>query len=143
MLDQIKYYDGSIQMIDSIPAELRNKYREAFEIEPEVLLKLTAIRGKWIDQSQSHNIFMKGVSGKRMHEIYMAAWKMGLKTTYYYRTLAASQIEKSTLDAKKFGFTQKRAYEKMETAPVAQPQVVAQSAACGIDGNIEDCESCQ
>lgn len=145
MLDQIKYYDGSIQMIESIPAELRNKYREAFEIEPEVLLKLTALRGKWIDQSQSHNIFMKGVSGKRMHEIYMAAWKMGLKTTYYLRTLAASQIEKSTLDAKKFGFTQKRAYEKMEAAPLLQPQpdVIAENASCSITGNIEDCESCQ
>ena len=139
MLDQIKYYDGSIQMIDSIPAQLRHKYREAFEIEPEVLLRLTALRGKWIDQSQSHNIFLKGVSGKRIHEIYMAAWKLGLKTTYYLRTLAASQIEKSTLDAGKFGFTQKRSYEKLETAPVAKEA----AAACGINGKPEDCESCQ
>jgi ribonucleoside-diphosphate reductase alpha chain len=142
MLDQIKYYDGSIQMIESIPAELRHKYREAFEIEPEVMLRLTALRSKWIDQSQSHNIFMKGVSGKRLHEVYMAAWKMGLKTTYYLRTLGASQIEKSTLDAGKFGFTQKRSYEKLESnAPV--PIQPAAKAACGIDGNIEDCESCQ
>ena len=126
-------------MIDSIPAQLRHKYREAFEIEPEVLLRLTALRGKWIDQSQSHNIFLKGVSGKRIHEIYMAAWKLGLKTTYYLRTLAASQIEKSTLDAGKFGFTQKRSYEKLETAPVAKEA----PAACGINGKPEDCESCQ
>lgn len=139
MLDQIKYYDGSIQMIDSIPAQLRHKYREAFEIEPEVLLRLTALRGKWIDQSQSHNIFLKGVSGRRIHEIYMAAWKLGLKTTYYLRTLAASQIEKSTLDAGKFGFTQKRSYEKLETALLVEEP----AAACGINGKPEDCESCQ
>ena len=142
MLDHIKYYDGSIQMIESIPAPLRHKYREAFEIEPEVLLRLTALRGKWIDQSQSHNIFLKGVSGKRIHETYMAAWKMGLKTTYYLRTLGASQIEKSTLDAAKFGFTQKRASEKIETAPAATVEQKA-GAACGITSNIEDCESCQ
>ena len=148
MLDQIKYFDGSIQMIESIPAHLRSKYREAFEIEPEVLLRLTALRGKWIDQSQSHNIFMKGASGKRLHEVYMAAWKMGLKTTYYLRTLGASQIEKSTLDAGKFGFTQKRSYEKIETVAEKVETAVAQAlvekgAACGLNGNIEDCESCQ
>ena len=81
-------------------------------------LRLTAARGKWIDQSQSHNVFMKGASGKKLAEIYMAAWKMGLKTTYYLRTLAASQIEKSTLDAEKYGFTQKREYAA-EGAPEA------------------------
>jgi len=140
MLDLIKYYDGSIQMIENIPADLRYKYREAFEIEPEVLLRLTALRGKWIDQSQSHNIFMKGISGKRIHDVYMAAWKMGLKTTYYLRTLGASQIEKSTLDASKFGFTQKRSYEKLETAATQDPMP---TKACGIDGNTENCDSCE
>lgn len=144
MLDQIKYYDGSIQMIESIPAPLRHKYREAFEIEPEVLLRLNALRSKWIDQSQSHNVFMKGASGKRLHEVYMAAWKMGLKTTYYLRTLGASQIEKSTLDASKFGFTQKRAYTKLESAPVATPAAEPKAgASCGLGGNTEDCEACQ
>ena len=75
------------------------------------MIKITATRGKWIDQSQSHNVFMQGVSGQKLHDIYMTAWKVGLKTTYYLRTLGASQIEKSTLDAKKFGFTQKREYK--------------------------------
>ena len=68
--------------------------------DPVWLIEITAARGKWIDQSQSHNVFMKGVSGKKLHDIYMTAWKTGLKTTYYLRTLGASQIEKSTLDAK-------------------------------------------
>jgi ribonucleoside-diphosphate reductase alpha chain len=75
---------------------------------------MTAARGKWIDQSQSHNVFMQGVSGKKLHDVYMAGWKLGLKTFYYLRTLAASQIEKSTLDASKFGFTQMREYKEKE-----------------------------
>ncbi|AHC16657.1 Ribonucleotide reductase of class Ia (aerobic), alpha subunit [Salinispira pacifica] len=104
----LKFRDGSVQEITQIPAELRERYLEAFEIDPVTLLRFTARRSKWIDQSQSHNVFMKGSSGKMLDTIYRSAWRMGLKTTYYLRTLAASQIEKSTLDAKVYGYTQKR-----------------------------------
>ncbi|HII16847.1 TPA: ribonucleoside-diphosphate reductase subunit alpha [Candidatus Woesearchaeota archaeon] len=110
MLEQIKYYDGNLQMIPSIPQRLKDKYKEAFEIDPEWAVKLAAVRAKWVDQSQSHNIFLKGTSGKRLSDVYFAAWRSGLKTTYYLRSLGASQIEKSTLDAKKYGYTQKRQY---------------------------------
>ena len=110
MLEQLKFYDGNIDKIKSIPMELKALYKEVFEIDPILLLKMTALRSKWIDQSQSHNVFMQGTSGKKMHEIYTAAWEMGLKTTYYLRTMAVSQIEKSTLDAMKYYFTQKRSY---------------------------------
>ena len=116
MLDQIKYYDGNISRIAGIPDELKERYQEAFQIDPIWALKLTAARGKWIDQSQSHNVFLKGTSGKRLSEVYLAAWKMGLKTTYYLRSLAATQIEKSTLDAARFGYTQKREYEPLAAA---------------------------
>jgi ribonucleoside-diphosphate reductase alpha chain len=120
MLEQLKYFDGSVQQIPSVPPSLKAKYKEAFEVDPIWALRLTAARAKWIDQSQSHNVFMKGSSGKLLNDIYVSAWKMGLKTTYYLRTLAASQIEKSTLDAGKYGFTQKR--EKSEaTAAVGVP----------------------
>ncbi len=114
MLDKLKYYDGNLSLIPEIPQELKDLHKEAFEIDPLYLLEMTARRGKWIDQSQSHNVFMKGTSGKQMELIYMHAWKLGLKTTYYLRTLAASQIEKSTLDASKYGFTQKRVYQTEE-----------------------------
>lgn len=148
MLEQIKYFDGSIQNIPTIPQTLKDKYKESFEIDPEWLIELTAVRAKWIDQSQSHNVFMRGVSGKKLNDIYMKAWKSGLKTTYYLRTLGASQIEKSTLDAKKYGYTQKRQYT--ETTPaVAAPS----SATTSIDPSLAgikacsitdpDCESCQ
>ncbi len=114
MLELLKYYDGNLQMIDIIPQELKDKYQEAFEIDPLHLISITAARGKWLDQSISHNVFMRGVSGKKLNDIYIAAWNAGLKTTYYLRTLGASQIEKASLDANKFGFTQKRVYKSIE-----------------------------
>lgn len=107
MLDQIKFHNGSIQHIAGIPQKLKNKYKEIFEVDQKKMIELTAIRGKWIDQSQSHNIFFSGNSGKALYDLYLYAWEMGLKTTYYLRTLGVSQIEKSTLDTK-FGLTQKR-----------------------------------
>jgi ribonucleoside-diphosphate reductase alpha chain len=130
-----------------VPDRLKDKYRETFEIDPIAALQPTAVRAKWIDQSQSHTVFMKGASGRRLSEVYLAAWRQGLKTTYYLRTLAASQVEKSTLDAGRFGFTQTREYEA--PAPVASaaasstlaPVAVADPALCRIDD--PDCESCQ
>ncbi len=148
MLDMIKYNDGSIQKIDIIPAHIRDKYKEAFEIDALWLLELSAARGKWIDQSQSHNVFLNSVSGKVLDLVYKRAWELGLKCTYYLRTLGATQIEKSTLDAKKFGFTQKRSYGT-DQAPAAQAatydptQQIDEGTiqACNIEN--PDCESCQ
>jgi ribonucleoside-diphosphate reductase alpha chain len=128
LLDQLKYHDGDLSGIAEIPDELKEKYKTCFEIDPLWLIKLTAVRSKWIDQSQSHNVFVKGVSGAKLSEIYLSAWKAGLKTAYYLRTLAATQIEKSTLDAKQFGVTQIRQY--------------ATTGSCSLDAPA-DCESCQ
>lgn len=139
-LDQIKYFDGSIEQIYRIPENLRRKYRGAFEIDPIWLIELSARRGKWIDQSMSHNVFMRGVSGKKLDEVYMTAWKKGLKTTYYLRTLAASQIEKSTLDAKKFGYTQMREYKDIQQQNNQVQEIKTEVNACDIN---EDCDVCQ
>jgi ribonucleoside-diphosphate reductase alpha chain len=97
MLEAIKYHDGSVADIPSIPIELKHKYRETFEIDMRWLVKAGARRGKWIDQSQSLNIFFSGTSGQELSEIYMYAWEAGLKTTYYLRSLGATQVEKSTV----------------------------------------------
>ncbi|HWB33843.1 MAG TPA: ribonucleoside-diphosphate reductase subunit alpha [Candidatus Paceibacterota bacterium] len=107
MLEKIKFYDGSVQEISEIPPAIREKYKEVFEIEPAWLIKAAAYRGRWIDQSQSLNIFYGGTSGKVLSEIYQYAWDLGLKTTYYLRTLGASRIEKSTVNMAKFGGTNK------------------------------------
>ncbi|MFA6066601.1 MAG: ribonucleoside-diphosphate reductase subunit alpha [Candidatus Babeliaceae bacterium] len=132
MLNQIKYHDGDIGAIVGIPDDLKERYKTAFELDAQWLIALTAVKGKWIDQSQSHNVFLKGVSGQKLHDVYMTAWKSGLKTTYYLRTLGATQIEKSTLDAKTFGYTQKRNYDSGTTVA---------ASACSIENT--DCESCQ
>lgn len=118
MLEKIKFYDGSVQEIQEIPPAVREKYRETFEIEPQWLIKAAAYRGRWIDQSQSLNIFYGGTSGKVLSDIYQYAWSLGLKTTYYLRTLGASGIEKSTVSMTKFGSTSK------SEAPAAVPSAV-------------------
>jgi ribonucleoside-diphosphate reductase alpha chain len=129
MSEQIKYYDGSIQQIQEIPEKVRAKYKEVFEIGPTWLVKHAAYRGRWIDQSQSLNIFVRGVSGKGLSDIYFMIWKMGLKTSYYLRSLGISQVEKSTVNSSKYGFTHKRDSGKPEVAAVAAPVAVAAAVA--------------
>ena len=82
------------------PAELRERYRTAFQIEPEWLIDAAARRQKWIDQSQSLNLFLAAPDMKAMSHMYRRAWRAGLKTTYYLRTLGASTIEKATVAAR-------------------------------------------
>lgn len=99
MLDALKYNDGSVRNIAEVPADLKAKYKETFEIDMKWIIKAAAARGKWIDQSQSLNIFYSGTSGKEISDLYIYAWEAGVKTTYYLRSLAASQVEKSTIKA--------------------------------------------
>jgi len=152
MIDELKYNDGSMQMIDRVPQWVKEKYVEAFDLDPEWMMSLSAVRGRWIDQSQSHNVFMRGVSGKTLNDIYIKAWLTGMKSTYYLRTLGASQIEKSTLSSK-FGFTQKRDnIQNVQEVPVPQQDVVATEVAsqkeqdkavmCSIL-NGPECDACQ
>lgn len=139
MLEKLKYADGRLSRIAGIPEKIKQKYLESFEIDPSWQVELTAARAKWIDQSQSHNIFMEGTSGKKLEEIYFQAWHTGLKTTYYLRTLGATQIEKSTLDTK-YGFTQKREYKEIAQEPLAAA-VGGEQKLCKIED--PDCEACQ
>ncbi len=96
MIADLKYFDGSTAKIDRIPPEIRTLYATAFEMDPAWLVEAGARRQKWIDQAQSLNIYMGGASGKKLDETYKLAWKRGLKTTYYLRTLSATSAEKST-----------------------------------------------
>jgi ribonucleoside-diphosphate reductase alpha chain len=138
MLEKIKFYDGSIQEISEIPPALREKYKEAFEIEPQWLIKAAAYRGRWIDQSQSLNIFYGGTSGKVLSEIYQYAWSLGLKTTYYLRTLGASRVEKSTVSMAKFGTTSKADGSNSSVAsPVIVEEMVVVRSQSGLEASIE------
>jgi ribonucleoside-diphosphate reductase alpha chain len=124
MLEKIKFHDGKITDIAEIPADIRSRYKEVFEIDGKWLIKAAAYRGKWIDQSQSLNIFYQGNSGKEIADVYMYAWEMGVKTTYYLRTLAMSQVEKASLDTNKHGVTHKRGQGAVQSVPgVVSPPV--------------------
>lgn len=125
MLDTIKFNDGSVRHIPQIPQELKEKYRETFEIDMRWLVKGAAARGKWIDQAQSLNIFYSGSSGKEISDLYLYAWEMGLKTTYYLRSLGASQVEKSTINAAGTQIRKKQDDEGTGVGPVAVAPVAA------------------
>ncbi len=98
MVNDLKYYDGSLQPIDRVPEDLKLLYATAFEVEPRWLVDAAARRQKWIDQAQSLNLYMAQASGKKLDVTYRMAWLRGLKTTYYLRSLGATSTEKSTLD---------------------------------------------
>ena len=114
MIADLKYFDGSLAKIDRIPAELRSLYATAFEVEPQWVIEAAARRQKWIDQSQSLNIYMAGVSGRKLDETYKLAWLRGLKTTYYLRTMGATSTEKSTSRAGELNAVQMCAIDNPE-----------------------------
>ena len=97
MLDRIKYYDGELSEIEEIPVDLRDMYRTAFGIDYQWIIAAAARRQKWIDQSQSVNLWLAVPDLKVLSHMYRAAWHAGLKTTYYLRTTSASTIEKTTV----------------------------------------------
>ncbi|AFK17774.1 ribonucleoside-diphosphate reductase subunit alpha [Haloferax mediterranei ATCC 33500] len=147
MRDLLTYHDGSVADIEAIPEEIRELHRGAFEIDPRHLLHLTAQRAVWIDQSQSHNVFFPSTDGELLNEVYRTAWKLGLKTTYYLRTLGASQIEKSTLDTSEYDDTQFRNSSATddEDVPDKSPEEVADGGrSCDLP-SVEDptCDACQ
>ena len=131
MVNDLKYFDGSLQSIDRVPEDLKRTYATAFEIEPKWLVDAASRRQKWIDQAQSLNLYINNASGKKLDITYRMAWFSGLKTTYYLRSLAATGAEKSTVDSG----TLNAVNSVNEGAPAPVPQ------ACSIDD--PDCEACQ
>jgi ribonucleoside-diphosphate reductase alpha chain len=136
MIADLKYFDGNLAKIDRVPAELRNLYATAFEVEPQWLVEAAARRQKWIDQAQSLNIYMGGASGKRLDDTYKLAWKRGLKTTYYLRSMGATHAEKSTVKA-----GQLNAVPEGGMAAAAKSAETAEPKFCAIDD--PECEACQ
>ncbi|MDQ2186619.1 ribonucleoside-diphosphate reductase subunit alpha [Alcaligenaceae bacterium A4P071] len=148
MVADLKYFDGSLSRIDRVPAELRGLYATAFEVEPNWLVECASRRQKWIDQAQSLNIYMAGVSGKKLDDTYKLAWLRGLKTTYYLRTMGATSAEKSTgrggeLNAVSSGG--QSGIAAVAAAPnLPEPEIVG--AACTMrpgDAGFDECEACQ
>ncbi len=128
MINDLKYYDGSVQHIKRIPEDIKQRYATAFEIEPGWLIEAASRRQKWIDQGQSLNLYMSEPNGKKLDALYKLAWLRGLKTTYYLRSLGATHVEKSTLADGKLNAVQ--ISQETETAKV-----------CSILD--PECEACQ
>ena len=135
MCSKLKYHDGELGEIEEIPADIKEKYITAFGIPFRYFVDAAARRQKWIDQSQSVNLFLAEPDLKALSHMYRAAWSQGLKTTYYLRTLGASRIEKSTIDVKK----EVRGVVGTYREAVAK---TAEARACEI-GNGDECEACQ
>ena len=130
MVNDLKYYEGSVQKIDRVPKDIKLTYATAFEVEPRWLVDAASRRQKWIDQAQSLNLYVAGASGKKLDITYRMAWLRGLKTTYYLRALAATSTEKSTISD--------TSLNKVSTEPAGPASV---PAACSLDD--PDCEACQ
>jgi ribonucleoside-diphosphate reductase alpha chain len=136
MVNDLKYYDGSVQAIDRVPADIKAIYATAFEIEPRWLVDAASRRQKWIDQAQSLNLYINNANGKKLDITYRMAWYSGLKTTYYLRSLAATGTEKSTIDTGTLNAVSAGSEtEPQGAAPAPVPQ------ACSLDD--PDCEACQ
>ena len=97
MVHDLKYYNGSLKSIKRVPDKLKDLYLTAFEIEPKWLVEAASRRQKWLDQAHSLNLYMAEPSGRKLNMLYKTAWIKGLKTTYYLRTLGATNSEKSTI----------------------------------------------
>jgi len=136
MISDLKYFDGNLARIDRAPAGLRRLYATAFEVEPRWLVEAGARRQKWIDQSQSLNIYMAGASGRTLDETYKQAWIRGLKTTYYLRAMGATHAEKSTTKAGQLNAVPSGSADTLAAVPaVEEPKF------CATDD--PECEACQ
>ncbi|EIJ41166.1 ribonucleotide reductase, alpha subunit [Beggiatoa alba B18LD] len=129
MVNDLKYFDGSVQNIDRVPNELKALYATAFEVDPSWLIEAGSRRQKWIDQSQSLNLYLLEPSGRKLDLLYKLAWIRGLKTTYYLRTMGATHVEKNTVRSSKNAIVEQQ--DDDNEIPKA----------CLIDD--PDCEACQ
>jgi len=129
MINDLKYFDGNVDKIARIPEQIRNLYATAFDIEPKWIIESASRRQKWIDQSQSLNLYINEPNGKKLDVMYRMAWLKGLKTTYYLRSKGATTAEKSTIHTGELNAvsTSSEAAPLPETCSITDP----------------DCDACQ
>jgi ribonucleoside-diphosphate reductase alpha chain len=147
MVNDLKYFDGSLGAIDRIPEDIKALYATAFEIDSAWLIEAASRRQKWIDQAQSLNLYIANPSGKKLDALYRLAWARGLKTTYYLRSRSATHVEKSTLRGTDGKLNAVAAAPVLSAgAPIIVPSAVtapdlSAAVACSIDN--PECEACQ
>ncbi|MCU0316111.1 MAG: ribonucleoside-diphosphate reductase subunit alpha [Fimbriimonadaceae bacterium] len=148
MLEQVKYFDGELEHVEGVPQEVKDKYRTAFQIDYKYIIDAAARRQKWIDQAQSLNLFIGTPDLKTLSHMYRHAWRTGLKTTYYLRSLGASNIEKATVAVQKFRKEDQpsnAAVVEMADATSTRVYTDEEKRVCSIEAmrNGEECEACQ
>jgi ribonucleoside-diphosphate reductase alpha chain len=136
MINDLKFFEGSLAQISRIPDEIKTLFSTAFEVEPRYLVESASRRQKWIDQAQSLNLYIANASGKKLDITYRMAWLCGLKTTYYLRSIAATGTEKSTVTQ---GTLNKVSASNDINKVLGSPAPVP--TACSLDD--PDCEACQ
>ena len=139
MLDDLKYFDGSLLEIERIPDHLKHIFLTAFEIEPEWIIECASRRQKWIDMGQSLNLYLPQPDGKKLSNMYLTAWKKGLKTTYYLRSSSATTVEKSFVDLNKRGIQPRWMKNKSASAGIIVERAKTPTV-CSLE---EGCEACQ
>tara|TARA_B100000401_G_scaffold361278_1_gene258939 strand:+ start:1 stop:2274 length:2274 start_codon:yes stop_codon:yes gene_type:complete len=140
MINDLKYFEGSLSEISRIPDDIKKLFSTAFEVEPKYIVESASRRQKWIDQAQSLNLYIGNANGKKLDLTYRMAWYSGLKTTYYLRSIAATTTEKSTINQGSLNAVSAQA----ETAPEVPHELGAPAPvpeACSLDD--PDCEACQ
>jgi ribonucleoside-diphosphate reductase alpha chain len=154
MVDDLKYFDGSLAEIERVPDELKALYRTAFEVAPKWIIECGSRRQKWIDMGQSLNLYIAAPSGKALDDMYKLAWLRGLKTTYYLRSIAATQVEKSTMDINRRGVQPRWMQSKSASGdvqvnreeaatPTVSERLPRQPTPVACDITDGACESCQ
>ena len=128
---------GRIRSIDRIPEDVRRRYPTAFEIDAKWLVEAAARRQKWIDQAQSLNLYFAEPNGNKLDDTYRLAWRRGLKTTYYLRSLGASDPEKYTAQTGELNAVSPNGEIKNGAAAVGN----GAKPSCTIDD--PECEACQ
>ena len=138
MINDLKYFEGSLAEISRIPDDIKKLFSTAFEVEPRYIVESASRRQKWIDQAQSLNLYIGNADGKKLDITYRMAWLSGLKTTYYLRSIAATQTEKSTVQQGKLNAV---SAETDNSSPHELGEPAAVPDACSLDD--PDCEACQ
>ena len=140
MINDLKYFDGSVSEISRIPDEIKQLFSTAFEVEPKYIVEAASRRQKWIDQAQSLNLYINNANGKKLDLTYRMAWYSGLKTTYYLRSIAATSTEKSTINKGNLNAVSAKG-EGASGTPQELGTPAPIPATCSLDD--PDCEACQ
>lgn len=136
MVEDLKYFDGVITEIERIPESVKDIFKSAIEVDPDWIIECASRRQKWIDMGQSLNLYIGKPDGKKLNHMYMLAWKRGLKTTYYLRSLGATQVEKSTVDINKRGIQPRWMKNKSASSDVNVTRNLSEEPSGG-------CEACE